>query len=470
MSQVADINKGHTNPAFTGDEITYVTKKKQEISALELNDKKLEAGEYDPYKHRKVEHPTTNSETMFHLLKGSLGTGILAMPNAFAHSGYIVGSLGTVIIGLLCTYCIHQLINAEYELCKRRKVPSLTYTGVAEAALSDGPAWCKRFAPYSVYIINIFLLVYQLGTCCVYVVFISFNIKYISDFYTEEETDIRVIMLIILLPLIFINWIKNLKFLAPFSTLANAVTLVSFGIILYYIFREPFTVADKIPVGPLSQFPLFFGTVLFALEAIGVILPLENEMKHPKRFASNFGVLNIAMGLIVVLYVGMGLFGYLNFGKDVKGSITLNLPEKEILAQAVRGMLAFAIFITHGLACYVAIDITWNDYISKRFENSEKSTFWEYVTRTLLVLITFLLAVAIPNLELFISLFGALCLSALGLAFPALIQTSTYWNTTSGLEKAFMVTKNIFIAFLACVGLVAGTYMSITEIYHEFFA
>ncbi len=53
-------------------------------------------------------------------------------------------------------------------------------------------------------------------------------------------------------------------------------------------------------------------------------------MKSPKRFASNFGVLNIAMVLIVVLYVGMGLFGYLNFGKDVKGSITLNLPEKEM--------------------------------------------------------------------------------------------------------------------------------------------
>lgn len=62
-----------------------------------------------------------------------------------------------------------------------------------------------------------------------------------------------------------------MKFLAPFSTFANAITLVSFGIILYYIFREPFTVEDKIAVGPLSQFPLFFGTVLFALEAIGVV-------------------------------------------------------------------------------------------------------------------------------------------------------------------------------------------------------
>lgn len=51
-------------------------------------------------------------------------------------------------------------------------------------------------------------------------------------------------------------------------------------------------------------------------------------------------------------------------------------------------MLAFAIYITHGLACYVAIDITWNDYAKKRFGESPRSVFYEYIVRTVLVLIT----------------------------------------------------------------------------------
>lgn len=63
-------------------------------------------------------------ETLIHLLKGSLGTGILAMPMAFYHAGYLIGSIGTLLIGILCTYCIHQLIKAEYELCSRKKVIS----------------------------------------------------------------------------------------------------------------------------------------------------------------------------------------------------------------------------------------------------------------------------------------------------------------------------------------------------------
>lgn len=160
------------------------------------------------------------------------------------------------------------------------------------------------------------------------------------------------------------------------------------------------------------------------------------------------------------------------------------------LAQCVKGMLAFAIYITHGLACYVAIDITWNDYMKKRFGESSRSTFYEYIVRTVLVLITckiccayslrnllstclfgyisVLLAVAIPNLELFISLFGALCLSALGIAFPALIQTCTYWHDRQGFQKFWMILKNSIIGVIAIIGLVVGTSTSLKEIIHTF--
>lgn len=104
-----------------------------------------------------------------------------------------------------------------------------------------------------------------------YVVFVATNIKSILDLYLSEPVDVRLIMVIILLPLILINWVRKLKYLAPFSTIANAVTLVSFAIILYYIFREPISFEGSHAVGELKNWPLFFGTVLFALEAIGVV-------------------------------------------------------------------------------------------------------------------------------------------------------------------------------------------------------
>lgn len=117
-------------------------------------------------------------------------------------------------------------------------------------------------------------------------------------------------------------------------------------------------------------------------------MPLENEMKNPKSFMKPFGVLNVAMSIIVTMYATLGFFGYIRFGKDIEGSITLNLPAQENLGIAVQILLAIAIFFTHPIQCYVAIDISWNEYISPFFEKYRYKTFWEYVVRTAIILIT----------------------------------------------------------------------------------
>lgn len=78
------------------------------------------------------------------------------------------------------------------------------------------------------------------------------------------------------------------------------------------------------------------------------------------------------------------------------------------------------------------------------------------------------MAVAIPNLDLFISLFGALCLSSLGLAFPALIETCIYHNKKRGVAKAVMIIKNIIIGLFGLAGFIIGTSTSVTAIVRTF--
>ncbi|XP_058816810.1 proton-coupled amino acid transporter-like protein CG1139 [Topomyia yanbarensis] len=420
---------------------------------------------YDPHLHRNRPHPTTNSETLVHLLKGSLGTGILAMPQAFCNSGYLSGLINTVLIGVLCTYCLHVLVQAQYVLCKRHRVPILTYPISMKMALEEGPQCLRPYSRFAVVIVDGFMIVYQLGICCVYIVFVATNIKQLVDVW--YPLDVKIHCLILLVPLIGINMIRNLKILAPFSTLANLITFVGIGMILYYILDDLPPISEREMMADIGKFPLFFGTTLFALEAVGVVIALENNMKTPKSFGGAFGVLNVGMFVIVFLYAGMGFLGYLKYGETALGSVTLNLPESEWLSQSIRVLFAIAIFISYALQCYVPVDIIWNVYLIDRYKDSNKKFIYEMLVRIVLVIITFLLAVAIPRLGLFISLFGALCLSALGIAFPAIMEICVRWPDKLGPGK-ITLWKDIILIIFGIIGLVAGTYTSLRDIVYSF--
>lgn len=289
-----------------------------------------ESCDYDPFAHRQLTHPTTDTETLIHLLKGSLGSGILAMPLAFANAGLWFGLVSTIVIGVICTYCVHILVKCSQILCRRAQVPSLAFADIAETAFLAGPEPLHKWSRFARLIINSFLVIDLVGCCCVYVVFVATNIKQIVDYYYELDLDIRFYMLALLLPLILINLIRKLKYLAPFSMVANVLIAAGMGITMYYIFQDLPATSERPAIVDVQHWPMFFGTVIFALEGIGVVMSLENNMKSPQNFIGCPGVLNTGMGFVVTLYAAVGFLGYLKFGDETQGSITLNLPVHDV--------------------------------------------------------------------------------------------------------------------------------------------
>lgn len=267
-------------------------------------------------------------DTLVHLLKGSLGSGILAMPLAFSHAGLFFGLICTFAIGIICTYCVHILVKSAHELSRRTKVPSLGFAEVAEAAFLAGPPSVQPWAKFAKAMINMFLVIDLLGCCCVYIVFVAKNIRQVVEHVTNHQfdVDIRLYMAVLLPLLIVICLIRNLKFLSPLSMIANILVAISIGITFYYIFSDLPSISERPAIANVSTFPAFFGTAIFALEGIGVVMPLENNMQNPNHFIGCPGVLNTGMFFVVLLYASTGFFGYLKYGEEVAGSITLNLP------------------------------------------------------------------------------------------------------------------------------------------------
>lgn len=53
-------------------------------------------------------------------------------------------------------------------------------------------------------------------------------------------------------------------------------------------------------------------------------------MKKPELFQKPLGVLNVGMVLVASIFITVGFLGYLKWGEDVLGSLTLNLQPGKV--------------------------------------------------------------------------------------------------------------------------------------------
>ncbi|KAI8798036.1 proton-coupled amino acid transporter 2 [Biomphalaria glabrata] len=413
-----------------------------------------------------VENTTSNMQTLMHLLKGNIGTGILALPLAIKNAGLWMGFFSLLAIGVIAVHCMHMLIKCSHILSKRTTRLELDYADVIEISFKTGPQRLKKFAKAGRFAVNAFLIFTQFGFCCVYIVFVATNVQaVVEQFYTELPSLFlfEVMVTVALLPYVCV---RNLQMLAPFSAFANILTVTGLIITFQYIVQDLPDTSTRPAFSNINELPLFFGTAIFAVEGISLVLPLENKMRSPQDFGGWFGVLNLGLVITICLYAAVGFYGYLQFGEDVKASITLSLPTDSWWYLSVKLMLALAIFISYNVQFYVPIKILWPN-LQHRFHNRIIRRYGEFIFRIVLVLVTFGFAAAIPHLDLLISLIGAFLSTSLALILPAIIEIVTLSAEDEHLPW-YIVVKNILIFLLGLVGCFTGTYSAIKDIVNSF--
>ncbi|XP_035265473.1 proton-coupled amino acid transporter 1 [Anguilla anguilla] len=422
----------------------------------------------DHYERFGSKKGTTFFQTLIHLLKGNIGTGLLGLPLAIKNAGLVVGPISLFVMGIVAVHCMNVLVKCSHHLGNKLGKSSLNYGDVMEQSM-ENVSCLRRYSVWGRHVVNLFLIVTQLGFCCVYFVFLSDNVKQVVEAANGTTVnchinqtsvmvpsfDSRLYMLCFLPFIILLVFTPNLKYLAPFSLVANLAMCASLSLIYWYSILHIPTPVNLPYVGIPKDYPLFFGTAIFAFEGIGVVLPLENKMQKPHQFRL---VLYLGMAMVSFLYISLGTIGYLCFGNVIGASITLNLPNCWMY-QVVKLLYCGGIFFTYALQFYVPADIITPTAVARVGERWKLPV--DLLIRTALVIFTCLLAILIPELDLVISLVGSISSSALALIFPPLLQILAYHD--DGLSR-WVVLKNCLISLVGIVGFVAGTYVSIEQI------
>lgn len=192
------------------------------------------------------------------------------MPDAFKNAGLLGGLFGTLILGFISTHCMHLILKCSRELCQRLQVSSLTFSMVCYSSFNTGSPGLRKYADHVRVIINLFLIITQIGFCCVYFVFVAVNIQEVVAHYWMK-LDIRIYLLLLLIPMIFMNLVKNLKYLTPFSFISTIFTISGLIVSYYFMLQDVPSIKTVNYFASWSQLPLYFGTAIYAFEGIAVV-------------------------------------------------------------------------------------------------------------------------------------------------------------------------------------------------------
>jgi solute carrier family 36 (proton-coupled amino acid transporter) len=355
------------------------------------------------HKDRAPQGTTTATGAALLLLKSFVGTGVLFLPRAFLNGGMLFSSIVLLVVSIVSFYCFILLVNS------RLKIEG-SFGDIGGALYGK---WMRRIILSSI-------VLSQMGFVSAYIVFTSQNLQAfilaVSKCLTYIDIKYMVLMqLIVFLPLSLIRDISKLGF-----TALVADFFIMLGLIYLYYYDittivEQKGFSDIIAFNP-NSWTLFIGTAIFTYEGVGLIIPIQESMKHPKQFP---GVLATIMVLVTVVFLSAGALSYAAYGSSTKTVVLLNLPQDDKFVNAVQFLYSLAILLSTPLQLFPAIRIAENELFTRSGKYNPGIKWKKNFFRFFLVMVCALIAWGgAGDLDKFVSLVGSFACVPLVYVYP----------------------------------------------------
>ena len=300
---------------------------------------------------RKVRTKAGNNSPMnaaLLLLKSFVGTGVLFLPRAYFSGGMIFSNVVLLFVAALSYYCFVLLVNTR-----------LRVDG------SFGDMGGMLYGKWMRTIILTSIVISQIGFVAAYIVFTSENLDAFIKAVSNCKTSIPIPWLILMQMVIFLPFslLRDIGKLGFTALIADAFILIGLAYLFYYDVLTLNTngLADIIMFNK-KDWTLFIGTAIFTFEGIGLIIPIQESMKQPKKFP---GVLFLVMIIITVIFTVMGAISYAAYGSKTETVVLLNLPQDNKFVNTVQLLYSVAILLSTPLQIFPAIRIVETELFTR---------------------------------------------------------------------------------------------------------
>lgn len=390
---------------------------------------------------------SSQGKTFANVFIAIVGAGVLGLPYAFKRTGWALSLMTLLAVAGLTQYCMMLLIKT------RRKLESVN--GLKNNIASFGDLGFTVCGTFGRLIVDVLIILAQAGFCVGYLIFIGSTMA--DLFYSSTATNLHPKILGLVPKSIYIwgclpfqlglNSVATLTHLAPLSIFADVVDLGAMGVVMIedVVVMLKQRVAVK-AFGGLSVFFYGMGVAVYSFEGIGMVLPLESEMKDKEKFGR---VSFFTMIFIFLMYGSFGLLGYLAYGEETADMITANMGSG-IVSTLVKLGLCVNLFFTLPIMMNPVYEI-----VERRFWGGTYCLWLRWLS----VLLVSLVAVLVPNFADFLSLVGSGVCCSLGFVLPSLFHLLVFKDEMGWRTWSFDVS----IMVLGLVLAVSGTWSALEQ-------
>ncbi|KAG8959667.1 neutral amino acid transporter [Tulasnella sp. 419] len=382
----------------------------------------------------------TVPQAVLMLLKSFIGTGVLFLGKAFYNGGMLFSAVTLVSIAAVSLYSFLLLVQTKFV------VPG-----------SFGDIGGALYGHYMRQAILFSIVISQIGFVAAYIIFVAQNLQAFVMAVTNCTKVLPIVYLIAVQLVIFLplSLIRNLAKLSTTALVADAFILVG---LVYIAGNEIAVIAERgvaeIKMFNEKSFPLLIGTAVFSFEGIGLVIPITDSMREPRKFPK---VLTGVMIFLTLLFGGAGMLSYAAYGPEIQTVVIVNLPQDQKFVQVVQFLYSMAILLSAPLQLFPALRIMENALWGVSSGKLNPRVKWEKNGfRTLVVVGCTLISWAgAKDLDKFVSFVGSFCCIPLCYIYPAMLHLKAVAKT-----RAQRIKDWLLIIF----GMIVTVYTSVGTI------